>query len=301
LAKFVKEPAEPSRAAPSLAMAVRKAEPVEEPGPKAAPAQPAEATPAASLTCESCGTSVKAGAKRCPSCLRPLVSAEPAAAPSPGRIPCESCGEPVEVGWKRCPSCLRPLVSAEPAAAAPEPAREPSYERIPARPERDMGIRDTSVPERRERGRRETPLDPEKLAALREMIAREKAKGVDIGDIEAYLNSGVVTKEGLRIRLEAINEQSKRLEAGTGPAPETPDGGERPTSAPPGGAVDGSTPPAPAPERPAEAAPPGEGTPAEPESNGRQAGEPNGESRNGNGGQPGEGVRKIKKVKKVAK
>jgi hypothetical protein len=146
-----------------------------------------------------------------------------------------------------------------------------------------MGIRDAAAAERREKGHRDAPLRPEKLEALRGLIAREKAKGVDVGDIEDYLESGVVTKEGLAIRLEAINEQSKRLDgpagAATGPDRQAPAGAPAPAG------------PAP----PAEAEAPGEPEPDE-----RPEGAPAAEPAQADG-QAGEGVKKLKKVKKVMK
>ena len=253
-------PAQPQRAAPALAAAVAMGAP----GPAAGP---------------DGGTS-----------LPPK--------PPGGTPTCDGCGEPVEAGWKRCPSCMRPLVPAgepapaaavAPATAPPAPARPPApgpehhYDRIAARPERDMGIRDAAAAERREKGHRDAPLRPEKLEALRGLIAREKAKGVDVGDIEDYLESGVVTKEGLAIRLEAINEQSKRLDgpagAATGPDRQAPAGAPAPAG------------PAP----PAEAEAPGEPEPDE-----RPEGAPAAEPAQADG-QAGEGVKKLKKVKKVMK
>ena len=256
---------EDARAAPSLAAAVAGVEPEKARAPGAAAARPAEAAPAPATKCEG-------------------------------------CGEPVDANWKKCPSCLRPLGDAGAKGSLPGLDKLTKIDRIPARPERDLGIRDESMPEKRDRSRRETPIDPEKLATLRKMIDQWKTQGDDIGDLEVYLNSGVVTKEGMRIRLEAINERSKRAEAGKGAAPAAAAVGDGPNDAAPEGPEGERAPPAPRTEdRPPAPAPPAEGAPEEPEPDGKQGAEPNGESGGANGGQPGEGVRKMKKVKKVAK
>ncbi|MBM4248170.1 MAG: hypothetical protein FJ149_01780 [Euryarchaeota archaeon] len=211
--------------------------------------------------------------------------AHPPAAPAPperapmGRT-CEGCGEPLDPTWKKCPSCLRPVGPTGTAVPRPEPQRQPLIDRIPARPEKEMGIRDQSAGHR-ETSRRETQLDPEKLASLRKMIDQWKSDGDDVGDLEEYLDSGVVTKEGMRRRLEAINEKRKRAaeERATrheGPAAgerEAPSTGERPE---PGEGPDG---------------PPGE----------RPADGPAEETAAPDAPAPGEGTRKIRKVKKVVR
>jgi hypothetical protein len=273
----------PARTAPSLAAAVAGAGPAEslpeEEAPR--PAEPFAERP----TCQGCGEAVDPLWRRCPSCLRPLVSVEEEAAPPAPAKPAPSAPAPAAPAAPAAPSPPATPPAAAPAApapAAPHPAAA-RYERIAARPEKDMGIRDESHPEKKERGRRESALNPEKLAALRAMIAEEREKGVDVGDIEVYLDSGVVTKEGLRIRLEAINEQSKRLDGLKAAAP---------AQAAPG------TPPAGGPET--EAAPSGE-APAGPQSGESPDAEQNGEPAGAGNGPPGEGVRKLKKVKKVVK
>ncbi len=253
-----------------------------------------------------------------------LAVAEPATSPAAGAleaqaavaagtevVKCEGCGEPVQPSWRKCPSCLRPLVRPAAPSAAAAAAALRQMERIPARPERDLGIRDQSAQARKERSPRETPLDPEKISILRERISQEKAKGVDIGDIEAYLDSGVVTREGLRIRLEAISEQSKRLEAGNMPAGEA------------GKAPDAPEPDARQPEEAGglhpiedDSPPPQTGEAGQGEKDRRSFGPPGGRGLllderpdNEHGGEPAgaangqapEGTRKLKKVKKVAK
>jgi hypothetical protein len=265
--RHVTEPARPvpegGPAAPSLAAAVARAEPphVREPAP-----------------------------------VPPLA----ASAPSSSGLKCEGCGEPVDANWKKCPSCLRPLGSSGGKPAAPTQDKPATIDRIPARPERDLGIRDESTPDQKARGRRETPIDPGKLAALRKMIDQRKSQGEDIGDLEIYLNSGVVTKEGMRIRLEAINERIKKAGAPEAPALDAPPG-DAETKAPAPEEAEGeeALPETDATESRAEPEAPIGKPPAGPEPNGKQPADGNGDG--GNGGLAGDGVRKIKKVKKVVK
>ena len=309
------------------------------PAAPAPPVRPAAAPPAGPepagtvrpepVGCGSCGEPVEPGWKRCPACLKPLVPAGPAEEPPekpPGAVPVERtvpavpakslrpAAEPAPPPRALAPAADRketpmppeervispartaapPAAPAPPALAsaaqapAPPPAEKAvQIDRIPARPERDLGIRDEAAPERREGARRETPIDPEKLVQLRKMIDKWKTDGDDVGDLEEYLASGVVTREGMRLRLEAINARRKGAEpapwrqAEEAPAmPAAPD-----ELAPEQGATAGKA----------------ERTDRPTPENGGLIPDEGGEPSPTNGAPPGDGVRKLKKVKKVAK
>jgi hypothetical protein len=164
--------------------------------------------------------------QRAPAPERPAEEAAPAPAPAPAapELKCDACGEPIEPGWKKCPSCLKslepsqeePAQATRPAEPAPEKLPDAVMDRIPARPERDLGIRDEATVERKGGRRAGKPLDLDKLVQVRNMIEKWKGQGYAVGELETYLDSGVVTKEGIRMRLEAINARIKNAAAPSG-------------------------------------------------------------------------------------
>jgi hypothetical protein len=57
--------------------------------------------------------------------------------------------------------------------------------------------------------RRELALDPEKLSALRKKLEELKVAGHDVSELEQYLDSGTITAEGMKTRLNALNRRIK--------------------------------------------------------------------------------------------
>jgi len=57
--------------------------------------------------------------------------------------------------------------------------------------------------------RREAPIDPDKIAALRTKLDELKGAGHDVSELEQYLDSGTITPEGMRTRLVALNRRIK--------------------------------------------------------------------------------------------
>jgi hypothetical protein len=164
-------------------------------------------------------------------------------------------------------------------------------------------------------------IDPEKIAALRWKLNDLKEQGHDVSELESYLDSGTITPEGVMTRLFALNRRLKSetdipevdaspahagepeaamdiVVASAAAAPagavEAKEGGEvapgATTSEPEGGGEGGKN----------AAEEGGNGKAAGPENGSAKA---NGEEAGGAAGErpSGESVKKLKKVKKVAK